>query len=251
MNGLANGLYGGITDQSLSGIDNGTGYGMANGAFGEPDNVVSIVRDNLRIHLDPYNYVIGSSTWNDLSGNGSNATLFNSPTYDRTNGGGFICNRGGSFNQYISIPSPGTFNNHSVSVWIKFNATFGNTSILEYGGAGQFQFRITDNTAPQVIISISQQTLTLNASFFSTNEWCNITLVRNGSDNIHYFYINGLLIQANSGLPVSRTDAILLSTTGVSSVINKTYGVFLFYTKPLNASEVLQNYNALKTRYTL
>jgi len=35
MNGNVNGLYGGITDQSLSGIDNGVGYGVASGMYGE------------------------------------------------------------------------------------------------------------------------------------------------------------------------------------------------------------------------
>lgn len=38
MNGNVNGLYGGIGDQSLSGIDNGTGYGVERGVYGELGN---------------------------------------------------------------------------------------------------------------------------------------------------------------------------------------------------------------------
>jgi hypothetical protein len=256
MNGTVNGLYGGITDQSLSGIDDGIGYGVVNGMYGDLGNVVSIVRDNLRIYLDPYNYEIGSSTWNDLSGNGSNATLVNSPVYDRTLGGKFICNRGGPTNQYISIPSPGTNGNISVSLWVKFNGTFGNSQVvLEYGGAGSYPFRIIESANGTLLSVTIGSGPSIETTRFINDRWYNFTLVRQGTagdaNGGGFIYLDGNLIFSYIGASTTRTDGLALNSQvgGASYAINNEYGVFMFHNKPLTPSEVKQNYFALKKRY--
>jgi hypothetical protein len=254
----ANGLYSGVEGYIIPGTNSGVIPGVANGLYGEPDNVVSIVRDSLRIYLDPYNYEIGSSTWNDLSGNGSNATLVNSPVYDRTLGGRFICNRGGPTNQYISIPPPGTNGNISVSLWVKFNGTFGNSQVvLEYGGSGSYPFRILE-TASGTLLSV---TIGIGPSIettrFINDRWYNFTLVRQGTagdaNGGGFIYLDGNLIFSYTGASTTRTDFLNLNASGggASHAINNEYGVFLFYNKPLTPSEVKQNYFALKKRYNI
>jgi hypothetical protein len=74
---------------------------------------------NTVIYLDTFitNYGTNSGTWNDLSENGNNATLINTPTYGTSNDGYLIFN--GS-NQYATIPHSSAMNlidNHSISVW--------------------------------------------------------------------------------------------------------------------------------------
>lgn len=255
----ANGLYGGVEGYVIPGTNSGVGGGVANGVYGDPDNVVSIVRDSLRIYLDPYNYEIGSSTWNDLSGFGSNATLVNSPVYDRTLGGKFICNRGGVTNQYISIPSPGTNGNISVSLWVKFNGTFGNSNvILEYGSSGNYPFRILEPTVG-TILAITVAPIIgfiIDTTKFINDRWYNFTLVRDGiatnANGISYIYIDGNLIVSQVGTAATRTEGLGLNgVSAVGSSINNEYGVFLFYNKPLTSSEVKQNYFALKKRYNI
>ena len=54
-------------------------------------NGPKIVSDGLVMCLDAANsksYISGSSTWNDLSGNGNNGTLVNTPTFTSSFGGG-------------------------------------------------------------------------------------------------------------------------------------------------------------------
>ena len=53
----------------------------------------SIVRDGLVVHLDAADsnsYSGSGSSWNDISGNGNNFTLFGSPSYDSNTNGGVI-----------------------------------------------------------------------------------------------------------------------------------------------------------------
>jgi hypothetical protein len=257
----ANGLYNGLEGHIVPGTNSGMGNGVANGAFGDPDNVISIVRDSLRIHLDPLQYTPGSSTWTDLTGNGFNATLVGSPEYNPTMGGSFTCNRTSTAQgQYITIPNPTTTGNHSVCIWVKFNGTFSNSSeVMVYGSSGVYPFRILESAFGTIIIvnvgaNLSTQ---LSTTPFFLNKWYNFTLVRDGAANISsgisYLYIDGNLIWSQSGAytPGSRTIGINATDLGASPSLNNTYGMFLWYTKPLTPAEVTQNYNALKSRYTL
>jgi hypothetical protein len=259
----ANGLYNGLEGYIVPGTNSGMGNGVANGAFGDPDNVISIVRDSLRIHLDPLQYTPGSSTWTDLTGNGFNATLVGSPEYNPTMGGSFTCNRTSTAQgQYITIPNPTTTGNHSVCIWIKFNGTFSNASeVMVYGGGGVFSFRIfesTSGTILPIIVGNSAIFINLPTTPFFVNKWFNFTLVRDGlasnNNGINYVYLDGNLIfsQVGAGSAAGNsTIGLNAASNGISPSLNNTYGMFLWYTRPLTPAEVTQNYNALKSRYTL
>jgi hypothetical protein len=256
----ANGLYNGLEGYIVPGTNSGMGNGVANGAFGDPDNVISIVRDSLRIHLDPLQYTPGSSTWTDLTGNGFNATLVGSPEYNPTMGGSFTCNRtSAAQGQYITIPNPTTTGNHSVCIWIKFNGTFGNASeVMVYGGGGVFSFRIFESSVGQFLVSSTGgDAITLSTTPFFVNKWFNFTLVRDGlasnNNGINYVYLDGNLIfsEVSAGSIGNSIIGLNAASNGTSPCLNNTYGMFLWYTRPLTPAEVTQNYNALKSRYTL
>ncbi len=57
--------------------------------YGGPD----IVTNGLVLHLDAANsksYLGSGTTWNDLSGNGNNATLTNGPSFSNSNRGSIV-----------------------------------------------------------------------------------------------------------------------------------------------------------------
>ena len=233
--------------------------------------IKQIINDNLVIHLDAGNknsYSGSGSTWTDLSGNGYNATLQNSPSFNSSNGGSIVMN--GS-NNYASI---------DVNSWIRTRSTVYTLSTFFYlttsnGGApfclmtlpndsnnndgfwqhlnlGNWLWRTEDNVSGEfggnveapsgwvggnwyhqtVIVRTNSVSFYRNASLISTISttfsWANL---RNDSGNTPY-----VLLGAGYGLDYYLTGRI---------------SNFLMYDKELSASEIIQNYKAQKSRFGL
>ena len=100
----------------------------------------NLVTDNLILYLDAANtnsYSNSGTTWNDLSGNGYDATLTNGPTYNSDNGGYFIfdgTNDHAVIDSSFQVSTSGTY---SFEAWIYKTATsVNNAGMLISGGYG-------------------------------------------------------------------------------------------------------------------
>jgi hypothetical protein len=82
------------------------------------------VMDGLVMYLDAGNtksYLSGSSTWNDLSGNGNNGTLTNGPTFSSANGGSIVFD---GVDDTITVPYSSTLDptgGITIEAWIYAN----------------------------------------------------------------------------------------------------------------------------------
>ena len=226
-----------------------------------------IVTDGLVLCLDAGNrksYPGSGTTWTDLSGRGNNGTLLNGVGYNSGNGGSLVFDGVNDYidcgnNDILSIP-----NNLTVSIWFRFPNGYGNSSwnsILarrptsssaNYGinynptSTNLFQWYYLGNGGG--ILSVP---LTSN---FSTNMWTNVCGVfsQNSTTTNAFLYKNGsLLTSANlignvPSVSGKFTIGCYGSTSEFSPIIMTQVSI---YNRALSASEIQQNFNAIRGRF--
>jgi hypothetical protein len=212
--------------------------------------------------VNPYYPTTGTTktrgtTWTDLSGRGNTGTLTNGPTYSSANGG--VLSFDGSNNYVSSFPTQisGT-GSKTVSCWFKTNITTRN---------GLCGIRQSDTLYGWVLTV--NRTSTGNLTYFhaggnelqvaagiTTNTWYNACVTYDLSTATVTLYLNGSQI----GSPTPSFSTILSSN--YNGVIGAEDGAFgnkfngnisntLIYNRALTASEIQQNFNALRGRYAI
>ena len=209
-----------------------------------------VVTDGLVLALDAgdtNSYSGSGTTWNDLSGNGRNATVNGSPTF--TNGYFDIT----SDSTYISLSNSGLVprtNDFTYSTWINFDATDNLDTIFENGSyTDTLLFRYQTN----LVAVYAEGALIGNFSWTATaGVWYNVVFKR--ESGTCSMYINNTL----TGTPFTMTTDIDLANTNLflmrsqhasNQFLNGKIATFSIYNRALTAQEILQNYNALKSRF--
>jgi hypothetical protein len=246
-------------------------------AFG---NGPRIVTDGLVMSLDAADrnsYVSGSTIWNDLSGNTFYGVLTSGSSYNASMGGSIIFDGINDYvdlelmrNQILNYTSSITFDiTFNMSQWVSsgYNGIWVlgrnpdpgggiQSYILSYimggGGGGRFvvQFGNSDGTTGTSIQSTLQiQTNTVYNFVYSFNS---------GSVKL---YQNGNLVQSinNSTTTIYNTNQNKFFIGGDSRYNPGTGGRYFsgsvytarIYNRELSSQEVLQNYNAQKSRFGL
>jgi len=229
------------------------------------------VRNGLVLALDAADrnsYPGSGTTWTDLSGNGYNGTLTNSPTFSNSNGGSIIFD---GTNDYTSTSLDLSWNNTnsvSISMWIKTGNLSQSKGFLgtgnfewqfrqgQYAGANSdLVFVYWDNSGGHTNGSIPSM-----SGFFDDTNWKHLTMTWNNSNSTILFYKNGTQIfsQVYGNPSANRVSSELMqiggnvySWDGVGAYWNGSFSNIQTYNRTLSATEVLQNYNATKTRFSL
>lgn len=212
----------------------------------------NIVKDGLVLYLDagsPNSYYSqsGGVTWKDISGNGNNGTLTNGPTYSSLNGGSIVFDGVDDYvNLNNSTPLQTGTSNFTWSVWIKTPGSFGGYKMILSSDV-YYAYLSLDNN--QIAYHNPSNGL-FRFGTLLTNTWYNITIVKN--NNIVYGYINGIFISsANDTFNMSGNFNIGRWNYNNTLYYNSNMTTIQVYNKSLSASEVLQNYNATKSRFGL
>ena len=233
-----------------------------------------IVSTNLLVHLDAKEYSGSGSTWSDETSNGYDATLHNTPTYNSGNEGYFDMS-----GDYISlgtqINSAITETNVSFSMWVYLDATGSDetliampsltsnkplvvwydasASLIQNTGSNDVGGATTNVISVMVTDSSSSKRFSTGANALTAATWHNVVVVLDTTNNIFYTYIDGVesakWVDNNTSLGIDPgSNAFNLGGTG--TFLDGRIAHFLAYNKALSASEVLTNYNALKSRYS-
>jgi len=206
----------------------------------------------------------------DLSGNGNDATINGGPSYTSGDGGYFTFD---GVDDYILSPNiyDGSNENHTLEIWVYIDAineciwsdngqSLPNTSYHFAGSQtvpiGPFQQIITGLWNGTTITRV------INGSGSPLSGWYQIVRVYNGTTLTPY--LNGVggtsdTLSFDSPFNDGLTDWYLAfghedTTTYSSTTANffsGRYGVIRYYNTALNATQILQNYNADKTKYGL
>jgi len=212
-----------------------------------------IVTDGLVLALDAGNtksYTSGSTTWYDKSGNTNNGTLTNGPTFSSANGGSIVFDGTNDFVLASSVQNLPNLNaNFTINVFTKPTvASYGNIIVLaDSGYSNECQLILNINT---ILVSKYGGTSLITGGSISLNIWYNITYVQNS--NVGFLYLNGSLLQSNSITPQTPSISnVILGSYNTSGP--QPYGGYIsttqIYNRALSASEIQQNFNALRGRY--
>ena len=225
----------------------------------------SLVTANNILLLDA-NLYSGSGNWLDTSGTGNHATLYSNGsglTYVNDGDADYFnfADDGGSVRNYFKFSS-GIFNplnNHTFSIWCMFSDLSSNSYqafCSKWDAAGGLLYRYVDGGGLNLVRS--QQS---NKGYFSNSSGLlddtiyNFTFTRSG--NTYTAYINGVNtnpITGNTIGTITTSDNSFVQPNSVGADNDgddqegRVYHV-MTYSDALSASEVLQNFDALKSRY--
>jgi hypothetical protein len=223
----------------------------------------NIVTDGLVLYLDAANeksYPGSGATWVDLTKNNNNATLYNNPTYNALNKGFYTFD---GINNYCDV----NFNNrstvvNSIEMFFRWRSGSGGmfmgfTSYDIYTAGGHLGF----NTAASDVWGINSSRVTsLNLVGTAESNWHHYVFVFANQIQNNKIYIDGnsetlsqILATTNLTTIRSFTSTFRLSGWLNSTLyrINGDYAYVKAYNRELTATEILQNYNATKSRYNL
>jgi len=219
-----------------------------------------INENGLVLFLDAANrlsYPGSGTAWSDLSGNSNTGTLTNGPTFSAGNMGSILFD---GTNDYVDMGSSTYCNliNISVSVWIKvtsasgyFLGRYNNTTVsngfIMYYDVSSTKFGVGGRESSATYLNSA----TINT--YPLNNWYNFTWTK--SANVWSLYVNGSLDVSSS---VGNGTTSFSNNTMWLGANNEGYGQYYsggnlsnvqIYNRVLTAAEVLQNYNATKSRF--
>ena len=231
-------------------------------------NYEEIVTSGLTLLLDAGftpSYPKSGTSWTDLSFSGNNGTLINGPTFNSSNGGSIVFDGVDDYvgrNTALNVGS-----NFSVFAWVKpgainvRNGIVGN-SYPYSSGAGWYFSTATNygGTLNTFFISVGNDNAyrTANNSSITLNAWNYIGgTVTNGGQNIK-LYVNGIETSYLGGLLTSNTITYTTPQFYVGRRVDSLPEPFIgsiattqIYNRILSSQEILQNFNAQKSRFGL
>jgi hypothetical protein len=240
-----------IYNRALSSTEILQNYNVTKKRFSPEEN---IVKNGLVLYYDAGNNLSYAGTGNtafSVAGIGYTATLLNGPTFTSTAGGGFVFDA--TF-KYILMPSVIDSNNDlTVSFWNRRLST-GSIHNLLHGvdQSAYFQVRYNASNAVQLVKSNAADMGSFTGYTSTANNDVYLTVRFTKSSNTYDLYINGSYISSITNAQTFVTNGPLLGSGYPGSEhFNGYIYSFTYYNRVLTSTEILQNYNALKSRYGL
>jgi len=216
----------------------------------------------LTLNMDAGNYASYPTTgtkWVDISGNYNNGTLTNGPVWSNSSGGTFTFD---GVDDYVTIPSfslpVGSFSCEAFFQWASLGSDKGSIFSLNYNYPNSgYLIRQKDDSSGKFVIwsDYGSESGIFSTAALTVNTWNHVVVVQSAGTCL--IYINGVLDSSQS-LPnpvLNQSYPILFGTralTGsVGAFLSGKIGISKIYNRVLSATEVSQNYNALKGRFGL
>jgi len=229
-----------------------------------------IVRDGLVLYVDAGNtksYPTTGTTWSDLTNSKHNGTLTNGPSFDSSNLGCISFDGTDDFIDFGDVLDLGT-NDLTVSQWVNLD-TYATQIFFSKALAGGQNYRFAGGLVDSKLYIFMQgnggSDITPYGSTIPTlNKWFMVTYVCDRSDSLEIYY-NGVQESLTNNANISQWDGLNFQSTnpfriGSYTALNN-IDVFLpmngkisitqVYHRKLSNAEILQNYNATKSRFGL
>jgi hypothetical protein len=227
--------------------------------IGTPVGTSNMITTGLILNLDasnPTSYSGTGTTWFDISGSGKNATLNNGVTYSTNNGGALVFD---GINDYVvtnTSTSDMTSGQITIDIWFKANSFSNQIGLYQFAnelssGLPSILAQFTNYTGGP---NTAQVRYYINggyvmAHFVHESNIQNITLTY--ESGVWKAYLNGVLQTTwTSGFISYGTSKFWIGNgyNGYTSINNYSMRI---YNKGLTSKEVLQNFNATKSRFGL
>jgi hypothetical protein len=233
-----------------------------------PLNESLYVRHGLLLYLDAGDsdsYGGSGSTWTDLSGNGNDVTLYNSPTFSNDNGG--CLDFDSSSSEYGLCSGIDNFDGNTkditIATWFKSEVVNAHRNILGFrpDGSEGFYMLCLANTSDRLECRAGTDSGYDDITYPSGNvdiasDFNNLCFTFNHSNNTISLYLNGQLVDTNTNAngsdnwPADMGNfAICRNANSAFAYGNGKMAIAFLYERCLSAAEVEKNYNAHKGRF--
>ena len=235
-----------------------------------------IVTNGLVLNLDCGNrlsYPTSGTTWTDLSGNNNNGTLTNGPTFNPNNLGSIVFDGGDDFVNFNTSSLKFNDTDVTMNVWFKTNInsnTYQDLIVLASSPQNNFMGILKSRSGinnGSVYATLSQAG---NATPLFSNLSGNILITAGiinysavftkiGSTYSIFLYRNGVLDNSTATSLTSydmTTWSDFFARLGSGGptypeILNGNIYISQIYNRALTSTEILQNYNAYKSRFGL
>jgi len=217
----------------------------------------AIVTNGLVLNVDAAftpSYSQSGVTWYDVSSSGNNGTLTNGPTFNSSNYGSIVFD---GIDDYVNFGSPSTLdfgtNNFNLSCWVNIPSTSGSDwmgIISRYLSGNGFWIQL-DSSNRYVAFGWDCCNYITSSTSCGGGQWKFISCQRIGSTSAEV-YVNGSLVASSSSLPSKTTNDGPIYIGGLINFNRYTSGNIsqvTMYNRALTTAEIIQNYEAIGTRY--
>lgn len=209
-----------------------------------------IVTNGLVLALDAANkksYPGSGTSIQDLSGNENNGTLENSPTFDSGNGGSIVFD---GVNDYVGFPQSLTNDNFTISSWVYVDSTDTANGILSW---------TVGNNRRELMILLGDVTIVYGnlkyrrGSSVPLSTWVNFVSTYNGTTPLIYSNGNSISLGEETNASSGISNQLYMGRLSFSTpyYFDGKISSTLVYNRALSSQEILQNYNATKSRFGL
>ncbi len=192
------------------------------------------------------------TTWYDMVGSG-NGTLTNGPVYDAGDGGSLDFD--GSDDEVI-FSTNSIYNTSSLTVeaWVNLVSDGSRHIILANWSGYALEVNPGTDVVMYVYNSEGQVGAVTSTGFFSFGSWMYVSGTYDSNSLEIKTYINGVLRATRSNTPninYSVNNRRISPTSYGGGPVNNKIALVRQYSRALSSAEILQNYNAQKSRYGL
>ena len=199
---------------------------------------------------NPRSYPGSGTTWTDLSGSGNNGALTNGPTYSSSNKGSIVFDGSNDYvivNSLANILSKTTYTKIAYIYPTSFTTS---NNIISGGSGAQHAFWLaggnTFNAGHNGVWNTVTSTTTL-----SLNQWY-FGAVTYSSTSGWKLYVNGLEEASNaSNTTFLNNQHIYIGSYDTANTFTGRIAYTLVYNRILTATEILNTYNATRSRFGL
>jgi len=219
-------------------------------------NGPTVVTNGLVLSLDAADrnsYPGSGTTWVDMSGRGNNGTLTNGPTFDSGNGGSIVFDGqndfAGNTNTVVTVT------NFTIEMFV-----YPITAQVDYeryfdaslGGGNTNAFRLYQFSGRGFGMDFNNGQFESFTGATTNNAWNQIAVTANGTNVV--MYVNGSANRTyiSSTVAANITRPYYIGATGgAGEAANFRCAIVRWYNNGLTSTEILQNYNATKSRFGL
>ena len=226
----------------------------------------SIVTDGLVLHLDAANkksYPGSGTIWSDLSENKNHCTLTNGPVFNSGNVGYIDFDGSNDYAIIEQIDSPII----TVDMWLYLNPYLEGDTLKYYVPIRQghtpvnFSIQIVDFNLRSFVKGTGANATNTTSHTITPSTWFQLVGTWNWNTNAIQFYENGSSVYSstfssgnysfNNTSQTNNQTTLSKNSSNNNSYINGNIGPCKIYNRILTATEVLQNYNSTKSRFSL
>ena len=205
-----------------------------------------IVTDGLVAHYDAANtksYPGSGTAWKDLSGKGNNGTIYGA-TFGSGNAGKFNFDES---NDYVDCGNILPQTAYTKSAWFRPESVTRN--IISGTSDHAFWMNNTDNTLAAGHQGVYTRVSHALPSGNMLNQWWNGAVTWNDSTG-WVLYLNGVQVDTSPHTTgPGGNSSVYIARFGGGNYFDGDIPEVLIYDRAITATEVLQNYQALKERY--